>query len=104
MKAGVICSVCKCKGIRERMSPHDCADLILKEKVDFVKKHVKSLKYGDYSTRADSLNAINDIIITNIANYTEAVVRCTNEICSAFTHVMIDLFERPLQDIPLRFA
>ena len=47
MKAGVICSVCKCKGIRERMSPHDCADLILKEKVDFVKKHAKSLKYGD---------------------------------------------------------
>ena len=66
-------------------------------------KHVQSLKYGDLSKRVDSLVAINDII-TNIANYTEAVVRCTNEICSAFTHVMVDVFERPLQDIPLRFA
>lgn len=39
--------------------------------------------------------AINDII-TNIVNYTEAIIRCTNEICSAFTHVMTDVFERPL--------
>ena len=66
-------------------------------------KHVQSLKYGDLSKRVDSLVALNDII-TNINQYREAIVRCTNEICAAFTHVLVDVFERPLQDIPLRFA
>lgn len=58
-------------------------------------KHVQSLKYGDLSKRVDSLVALNDII-TNIVNYAEAIIRCTNEICSAFTHVLVDVFERPL--------
>jgi hypothetical protein len=75
--------------------PKEIIDPVLKEKIDFVMKHVTSLKFGDLSKRVDSLVAINDII-TSIATYSEAVVRCTNEICSSFTHVMTDVFERPL--------
>jgi hypothetical protein len=34
----------------------------LREQVDFIMKHVQSLKYGDLSKRVDSLVALNDII------------------------------------------
>jgi len=51
----------------------------------------------------DSLVALNEII-SNLAQHEEAITRCANELCSAFTHVLIDIFERPLTDIPLRFA
>ena len=32
------------------------------------------------------------------------MARCANDLANAFTHVLVDIFERPLQDIPLRFA
>lgn len=66
-------------------------------------KHVQSLKYGDLSKRVDSLVALNDII-GQVQKWNQAVVRCSNDLCSAVTHVMVDIFEKPLPDIPLRFA
>jgi hypothetical protein len=53
------------------------------------------LKFGDLSKRVDSLVALNDII-TNIQKYTNVIAHCANELCSAFTHVMVDVFERQL--------
>ena len=75
--------------IKEQMDPK------LREQIDFIMKHVQSLKYGDLSKRVDSLVALNDIIGA-IKQYNLAIVKCSNELCSAFTHVMIDVFERSL--------
>jgi len=89
--------------IESQTQPKEQMDPKLREQVDFIMKHVQSLKYGDLSKRVDSLVALNDII-GNIQKFNAAVVRCSNELCSAFTHVMVDIFEKPLPDIPLRFA
>ena len=80
----------------------------MKAKVDNITKHVQSLKYGDLSKRVDSLVALNEII-SNLteheqAEHEQAITRCANELCQAFTHVLIDIFERPISDIPLKFA
>ncbi len=75
----------------------------MKAKVDNITKHVQSLKYGDLSKRVDSLVALNEII-SNLTEHEQAITRCANELCQAFTHVLIDIFERPISDIPLRFA
>jgi hypothetical protein len=75
----------------------------VKAKVDNITKHVQSLKYGDLSKRVDSLVALNEII-SNLTEHEQAITRCANELCQAFTHVLIDIFERPISDIPLRFA
>ena len=75
----------------------------MKAKVDNITKHVQSLKYGDLSKRVDSLVALNEII-SNLTEHEQAITRCANELCQAFTHVLIDIFERPISDIPLKFA
>jgi hypothetical protein len=75
----------------------------VKAKVDNITKHVQSLKYGDLSKRVDSLVALNEII-SNLTEHEQAITRCANELCQAFAHVLIDIFERPISDIPLRFA
>jgi len=31
-------------------------------------------------------------------------MRTANDLINAFTHVLIDIFERPVEEIPLRFA
>jgi hypothetical protein len=61
------------------------------------------LKYGDLSKRVDALVAVNEILGNLTANE-KAIVYSCDEICAAFTHVLVDIFERPLADIPLRFA
>lgn len=75
----------------------------LKDQVSQIMKFIQSLKYGDLSKRVDALVAINDIIGC-IQKWQQALIRCTNELCSAMTHVLIDVFEKPLPEIPLRFA
>lgn len=65
--------------------------------------HIRSLKYGDLSKRVDSLVALNDVI-TRISQYNESIIKCANELCSAFKHVLIETFEKPLSEIPIRFA
>lgn len=32
------------------------------------------------------------------------MAKCANDMANAFTHVLTDVFERHLQEIPLRFA
>lgn len=31
-------------------------------------------------------------------------MKTSNDLTNAFTHVLIDIFERPVEEIPLRFA
>ena len=61
------------------------------------------MKYGDLSKRVDALVAVNEILGNLNANE-KAIVYSCNEICATFTHVLIDIFARPMAEIPLRFA
>jgi hypothetical protein len=69
-----------------------------------ITKHIHQLKYGDLSKRVDSLVALNDMISDKEMNNKPALVRSANDLVSAFTHVLMDIFEKPIEDIPLRFA
>lgn len=33
-----------------------------------------------------------------------ALIKCSNDLVNAFTHVLIDIFDKPVEEIPLRFA
>ena len=89
--------------MEKAQAPSQDMDPQLREQVDFIMTHIRSLKYGDLSKRVDSLVALNDVI-TRISQYNGAIVKCANELCSAFTHVLIETFEKPLAEIPIRFA
>lgn len=72
--------------------------------VDDIMKYISNLKYSsDLNKRVESLIALNEIIQA-IQNHAKAIQHTANDLISAFTHVLIDIFERPRQDTPLRFA
>ena len=89
--------------IESQTQPKEVMDPKLRQDVDLIMKHVQQLKYGELPKRVDSLVALNDII-GNHQRFNQAVIRCANELCGAFTHVMVDIFEKPLPEVPLRFA
>lgn len=66
-----------------------------RQQFDHIMKQAQSLKHGDLSKRVDSLVALNDVI-QYIQKYQKAVVKCANELCSALTHVLVDVFEKDL--------
>ena len=62
------------------------------------------MKYSsDLNKRVESLIALNGIIAA-ISSYERAIQHTANDLISALSHVLIDIFERPRQDTPLRFA
>ena len=72
--------------------------------VDNIVKYISNLKYSsDLNKRVESLIALNDIIAA-IQSYEKAIQHTANDLISALSHVLIDIFERPRQDTPLRFA
>lgn len=89
--------------LEQKPKAQDTVDPKMREQIDHIMKHVSSLKFGDLSKRVDSLVALNDII-TRIQVYQDAIVKCADELCAALTHVLVETFEKPLPDIPLRFA
>jgi hypothetical protein len=69
-----------------------------------ITKHVHMLKYADMSKRVDSLVSISDII-GNISPQTlPSIARAANDIINSYVAVMADVFERPVEEINLRFA
>ena len=73
------------------------------ESTEEIMRHIQQLKHGDLSKRVDSLVSLNEMISQVEANK-DALAKTSNELVNAFTHVLIDIFERPVDDIPLRFA
>jgi glyoxylate utilization-related uncharacterized protein len=66
-------------------------------------KHVQNLKYSELAKRVESLIVINEII-QSIGKYSEGIRYTADDLIGAFTHVLVDIFERPMSDFPLRFA
>lgn len=67
-------------------------------------KNIEVLKHGDMSSKVDALVAINDLILNNLDSHKEELQKKANLLCDALTKVIINTFERPIDDIPLRFA
>lgn len=82
---------------REKLDPE------VRKQVDDIMKHVHNLKYSELAKRVESLITINEII-QSVAKYADGIKYTANDLINAFTHVLIDIFERPMQDFPLRFA
>jgi len=43
-------------------------------------------------------------MISSLDQNKNALIRSANDLVNAFTHVLMDIFERSIEDIPLRFA
>jgi cytoskeleton-associated protein 5 len=71
--------------------------------VDELSTNISQLKFGDLSKRVDALVCINEQI-TSIDENKANLERNADELISAFTHVMKEIFDKPLPEIPLRFA
>lgn len=61
---------------------------------------INQLKYCDMSKRIGYLLALNDLIESN----KKKLMLSANALIEAFTHVLNDIFEKPVEDIHLRFA
>jgi hypothetical protein len=62
------------------------------------------LKFGDLSKRVDTLVILNDMVSTNVEERKHDLVDRSNDLLGAITHVLMDIFDKPVQEIPLRFA
>lgn len=82
---------------------HFGTDPELDKAQDEITKHIHQLKYADLSKRVDSLVSLNEMI-SAIDQNKPVLVRTANDLVSAFTHVLIDIFDKSVEDIPLRFA
>ena len=59
-------------------------------------RHINSLRLGTLSERVDALVALNDLITSNYESNKESLRRLGNELVNAFTHVLLDIFEKPV--------
>ena len=66
-------------------------------------KNLDILKNGDISSKVDALVSINDLILNFESNREELQLKA-NSILEALTKVLISTFDKPVGDIPLRFA
>ena len=74
------------------------------ETVSELERNIEILISGDMSSRVDALVAINDFILNNLESQREEFQQKSNMLSEALTKVIIDTFDRPTQDISLRFA
>ena len=66
--------------------------------------HISNLKYSsDLNKRVESLLAIKEMI-EDINIYEKAIQHTANDLISAYTHVLIDIFKRQLSEIHLKFT
>ena len=74
------------------------------ESVSELDKHIETLRNGDMSSRVDALVAINDLILNNLETHRDELQKKANHLADALTKVIIITFEKPIVEIPLRFA
>lgn len=67
-------------------------------------KHIETLRNGDMSSRVDALVSINDLVLNSLEIHKDELQRKANNLSDALTKVIIITFEKPIQEIPLRFA
>ena len=85
-------------------------DYLLHEPIKFdessseLDKHIEVLRNGDMSSRVDALVAINDLVLNNLDSHKEELQRKANQLSDALTKVILITFDKPIAEIPLRFA
>lgn len=67
-------------------------------------KHIETLRNGDMSSRVDALVSINDLVLNSLETHKDELQRKANNLSDALTKVIVITFEKPIQEIPLRFA
>ena len=98
--------------LRQQLAEMDTAQAQTEERLDpttqrqveDIMKHIQNLKYSsELAKRVESLIALNEIIQA-VGQHEKACKKTANDLIAAFTHVLIDIFEREIKDFPLRFA
>jgi hypothetical protein len=89
---------------RSSKKPEEPMDAETHQQVTAIVKHINNLKYSnELSKRVESLIALNDII-QQVDKYELGIKRTANDLIGSFTHALKDIFDRPRNEIPLRFA
>lgn len=65
---------------------------------------IETIKNAETSSKLEALVAINDIIQTSSDIYKEDLQKTANSLCDAIIKTIITTFDRPLQDLSLRFT
>lgn len=73
------------------------------EERDELMANISQLKFGDLSKRVDALVNINEMI-SNIEDNQAILQKNADELTAAFNHVLLEIFDKALSEIPLRFA
>ena len=86
------------------INPSMFGDSNLDKMYEDITRHIHFLKYADLSKRVDSLVSLNEMIISLNQETQPVLMKAANELIGAIVHVMIDTFDKPNQEINLRFA
>mmetsp|Transcript_23354 Transcript_23354/g.23095 ORF Transcript_23354/g.23095 Transcript_23354/m.23095 type:complete len:247 (-) Transcript_23354:368-1108(-) len=65
---------------------------------------MKTLINGDMSSRVDALVGINDMILNGLETYKTEFQQKADLLIDSISKVFISVFEKPIEDVPLRFA
>lgn len=69
-----------------------------------ITRHVHLLKYADLSKRVDSLVSLSDMIGSPTPLTLPVLVKASNDLIGAYVTVMMDVLDKPAEEINLRFV
>ena len=89
---------------RSAKQPEEPMDEETAQQVADINKHIHNLKFSsELSKRVQSLIALNEIIQAP-EKHEKGIKRTANTLIGSFTHALKEVFDRPRDEIPLRFA
>ena len=88
----------------ETLLYEDTGKLEFDQEPSSLDRNIQVLRTGDMSSRVDALVAVNDILMNSLEKHRAEVQHKASHLLDAMCVVLTNTFDRPAQDIPLRFA
>lgn len=88
----------------ETLLYEDTGKLEFEQDSSLLDKHIQVLRSGDMSSRVDALVAVNDLLMNSLEKHRNDIQHRASFLIEAMCVVLTSTFDRPVLDIPLRFA
>ena len=79
-------------------------NMVLDKLNEKVTRHIHFLKYADISKRVDSLVSINEMIVSMDQESQPVMMKAANELIGAIVFVLNESFDKPVDEINVRFT
>jgi cytoskeleton-associated protein 5 len=88
----------------ETLLYEDTGKLEFEQDSSLLDRNIQVLRTGDMSSRVDALVAVNDLLMNGLEKHRADIQHRASYLIEAMCVVLTSTFDRPVPDIPLRFA